>query len=179
MEPMPPAQHARRVVTGVDAQGLSTIHSDDIAGARLERPGGATVTEIWRADRLPADMGDAGPLTAKTVLSPSPEGLAVRICTFPPDTAMDAATYRTYSAAMAESYGPDAAAAAKNIPGMHRTETVDVVTVISGEIWVVTENGETVLRQGDSVVQRGTPHAWSNRTDSTATVVAIMMAAQS
>jgi quercetin dioxygenase-like cupin family protein len=60
---------------------------------------------------------------------------------------------------------------------MHSTETVDIVTVISGQLHVVTETGETVLRAGDSVVQRGTPHAWSNRTDRTTTVVAIMMGA--
>ena len=60
---------------------------------------------------------------------------------------------------------------------MHFTESVDVVTVISGELHVVTESGETVLRAGDSVVHRGTPHAWSDRTDQTTTVVAIMMAA--
>ena len=172
------ATHARRVVTGYDSDGKSTIISDGGATARLERPGGATVTEIWRADQLPDSVDAAGPLSDVTVLSPPPEGLAVRICTFPPDSAMDASTYGTYAASLAQSYGPDAASATvKEIPGIHRTETVDVVTVISGEIWVVTENGETVLRPGDSVVQRGTPHAWSNRTDRTATVVAIMMAA--
>ena len=169
---------ARRVVTGFDEHGKSTIVADDDAGARLERPGGATVTEIWRADSLPTRMDEAGPLAALEVVSPAQQGLAVRVCTFPPDAAMDSQTYGSYAESIAQSYGPEAASAERDaVPGMHSTETVDVVTVVSGELHVVTESGETVLRAGDSVVQRGTPHAWSNRTDSTTTVVAIMMGA--
>jgi hypothetical protein len=172
------SQRARRVVTGFDGRGKSAIVADSESAARLERPGGATITEIWRADSLPARMDEAGPLAAVEVLSHPPQGLAVRVCTFPPDSAMDAQTSGSYAESIAQSYGPqDAPAEEDAIPGMHATETVDVVTVISGELHVVTETGETVLRSGDSVVQRGTPHAWSNRTDKTTTVVAIMMAA--
>ena len=40
--------------------------------------------------------------------------------------------------------------------GMHQTDTIDVVTVISGEIWAMVETGETLVRAGDTVVQRGT-----------------------
>ena len=168
----------RRAVTGLDSAGKSTIVSDGAVAARVERPGGATITEVWRADRLPARLDDAGPLAAEEVLALSPEGLAIRVCTFPPDSAVDAETYGAYAASLAESYGAEAASGEERaIPGMHRTDTVDVVTVLSGELWVVTENGETALRPGDSVVQRGTPHAWSNRRDSPATVVAIMMSA--
>ena len=173
-----PQPRARRVVTGLDSSGRPAIVSDADATARLTRPGGATVTEIWRVDRLPAHPDDAGPLAAEEVLAPPPDGLAVRVCTFPPDSALDAETYGSYAASIAGSYGPGAAPGGQRpIPGLHRTDTVDVITVVSGELCLVTENGETILRPGDSVVQRGTPHAWSNRTDSTTTVVAIMMGA--
>ena len=63
------------------------------------------------------------------------------------------------------------------IPGAHRTDTVDVVTVVSGEVYAVLESGETLLRQGDSLVQRGTMHAWHNRSESPALVASIMVAA--
>jgi mannose-6-phosphate isomerase-like protein (cupin superfamily) len=180
MDTTPLQARARRVVTGFDESGRSTIVSDDGATARLDRPGGATVTEIWRADELPAHVGDLGPLTAAVVLAPPAAGLAVRVCTFPPDSAIDAETYASYAGSIAQSYGDDAASSKADgipIPGMHCTETVDVVTVISGELHMVMENGETVLRAGDSLVQRRTPHAWSNRTGGTTTVVAIMMGA--
>jgi hypothetical protein len=171
-------EKARRVVTGFDPSGKSTIVNDDSATARVERPGGATVTEIWRVDRLPADLDDLRPLSADVVLAPPPEGLAVRVCTFPPDSEVDPGAFASYSASIAQSYDQEPASEDEPaIPGMHRTDTVDVVTVVSGELCVVTERGDTVLRSGDSVVQRGTPHLWSNRTDKTATVVAIMISA--
>ena len=48
-------------------------------------------------------------------------------------------------------------------PGMHKTATVDYAIVLSGEIWALMDEGETLLRSGDVLVQRGTNHAWSNR----------------
>jgi len=48
---------------------------------------------------------------------------------------------------------------------MHRTETVDYGIVLEGEITLVMDVGETVVRAGDIVVQRGTNHGWANRSD--------------
>ena len=63
------------------------------------------------------------------------------------------------------------------IPGLHTTDTIDLVTVISGEIYAITESAETLMRPGDSLVQRGTKHAWSNRGDEPCTLVAVHVAA--
>jgi quercetin dioxygenase-like cupin family protein len=50
---------------------------------------------------------------------------------------------------------------------MHRTETVDVGVVLEGETWLLLDDGsETRVGVGDAVVQRGTNHAWANRSDS-------------
>jgi uncharacterized cupin superfamily protein len=46
---------------------------------------------------------------------------------------------------------------------MHRTETIDYGIVLDGEMVLIVDKGETVLRQGDIVIQCGTNHAWSNR----------------
>ena len=48
-------------------------------------------------------------------------------------------------------------------PLMHRTESVDYGVVISGEMTLVLDKSETALREGDVVIQRGTNHAWANR----------------
>ena len=49
-------------------------------------------------------------------------------------------------------------------PGMHTTDTIDFVYVISGEVWLELDNGEEVhLKLGDTVVQNGTRHAWRNK----------------
>jgi quercetin dioxygenase-like cupin family protein len=70
-----------------------------------------------------------------------------------------------HAAAAAAIYGADNVGKASNIPGMHRTKTLDVITVVEGEIVAMFEHGETVLRAGDSLVLPGTMHAWSNRSN--------------
>ncbi len=50
-------------------------------------------------------------------------------------------------------------------PGMHKTSTVDYALVLDGEIWALMDEGEVLMRAGDCLVQRGTNHAWSNRSD--------------
>ena len=48
-------------------------------------------------------------------------------------------------------------------PGMHETHTIDYAIVMSGEIWAIMDKGETLLKTGDVLMQRGTSHGWSNR----------------
>jgi quercetin dioxygenase-like cupin family protein len=61
---------------------------------------------------------------------------------------------------------------------MHRTDTVDYGLVLSGELYVVLERGETLLRAGDIIVQRGTNHAWHNRSDAPTRIAFINMSGQ-
>jgi len=61
---------------------------------------------------------------------------------------------------------------------MHRTQTLDYVVVIEGEIVLVLEDSEVTLRQGDVVVQRGTNHAWENRTDTPTRIAFFHIAAE-
>ena len=53
---------------------------------------------------------------------------------------------------------------------MQKTETLDFCFVLEGEIVLVTDTGEAALKRGDMVVQRGTNHAWSNRSNAPAVV---------
>ena len=58
---------------------------------------------------------------------------------------------------------------------MHRTQTVDYGIVLDGEVVLVLDDSETVLRAGDVVVQRGTSHRWENRSGTTARVAFILI----
>ena len=60
-------------------------------------------------------------------------------------------------------------------PLMHQTDTLDYIVILSGEIWLIVDEDETVLQAGDIVVQRGTNHAWSNRSDSPCIQLAILL----
>ncbi len=61
---------------------------------------------------------------------------------------------------------------------MHRTSTIDYGIVLEGEVFLVMEDSETVLHPGDIVIQRGTNHAWDNRSDRPARMVFILLAAE-
>jgi uncharacterized cupin superfamily protein len=58
---------------------------------------------------------------------------------------------------------------------MHRTDTVDFVMVVVGEAWLVLEAGEVHLKAGDCVVQRGTWHAWRNRSAAPCVIAGVMI----
>jgi uncharacterized cupin superfamily protein len=60
-------------------------------------------------------------------------------------------------------------------PGMHVTATVDYAIVLLGEITAIMETGETVLRAGDVLIQRGTNHAWANRSDTVTRVAFVLI----
>ena len=61
---------------------------------------------------------------------------------------------------------------------MHRTRTLDYVVVIEGEIVLVLDDSEVVLGPGEVVVQRGTDHAWENRTDKIARMAFVHIAGE-
>ena len=63
-------------------------------------------------------------------------------------------------------------------PGMHKTDTVDYAIVLSGEIYAVMDEGEVLLRAGDCLIQRGTSHAWSNRTQEPCVIAFVLVAAK-
>ena len=65
-----------------------------------------------------------------------------------------------------------------NHPHMHRTETVDYVIVIEGEIDMDMDDSTVRLRQGDIMVQRGTNHAWANRSGKRARVAFVLIDAE-
>jgi hypothetical protein len=58
---------------------------------------------------------------------------------------------------------------------VHRTQSVDYGIVLSGEVVLVLDDTETVVRAGDVVVQRGTSHRWENRSAETARMVFILI----
>src|SRR4051794_40906767 len=63
-------------------------------------------------------------------------------------------------------------------PGFHKTSSVDYAIVLSGEIYALMDEGEVLLRAGDVLVQRGTNHAWSNRTAAPARLAFVLIDAE-
>ncbi|TDP37745.1 cupin domain-containing protein [Nocardia ignorata] len=162
---------ARRVIAGLDGDGKSTIVVDEDTATRIALPA-FTVNDVWRVDALPAAMADGDTLGSEVELDPPAAGVVVRLATFPPDSEIDPAVY---AESIGNLHGEDAKAEDDAIVGLHATETVDIATIIDGEIYAIYETGETLLRAGDTVINRGIKHAWSNRTDKPVTMVAVML----
>src|SRR5260221_9851246 len=62
-----------------------------------------------------------------------------------------------------------------NQPRMHRTETIDYVIVLEGEIEMDMDDSTVKMKAGDVMVQRGTNHAWANRSNRRARVAFVLI----
>ncbi|HEY8579967.1 MAG TPA: cupin domain-containing protein [Beijerinckiaceae bacterium] len=156
--------------------------SDGEAPNVFQRSAGSTiVTELWKTTSSPADNASQEDPTAPPYrLIPPENGSAFRIIVYPPD-AVRLASLHEERAGAADSASGRAAALDRNNPrhpGFHKTNSVDYAIVLSGEIYALMDEGETLLRQGDVLIQRGTNHAWSNRTSEPAVLAFVLIDAR-
>ena len=129
----------RRVVTGHDRNNVAKVIIDGPATNAKSGASGAASTLIWSTDSTPADCAigeDIEDLGARIIGTPPPEnGTRFAVIEFPPGN-----------------------------PGrMHRTETIDYVVVICGELDMDMDQSTVRLKAGDVLVQRGTIHNWVNK----------------
>jgi len=172
----------RRIVTADDENGRSRILEDAEATAVRtvpERPGYRAVN-VWRTGTAPARIDAPDTIDAhKGIQPPADGGTILRVIDFPPEPNDPAALKRGLHATFAGMYQDaqhDKAGTAH--PGMHRTDTIDYAIVLEGEIYAVLDEGETLMRAGDVLIQRGTNHAWANRSAKTARVAFVLIDAR-
>jgi quercetin dioxygenase-like cupin family protein len=167
----------RRIVTGHDAKGKSVIVSDAPSPHVLTLPGRGDfgLTNLWVTDCSPAsNAGNADAAARKVVLEPPANGTIFRVVEFPPEKSGAFDRDAAFAAMGADhAMDPDGS----RHPGMHKTATVDYAIVLSGEIYALMDEGETLMEAGDCLVQRGTNHAWSNRSDAPCLVAFILVSA--
>ena len=159
----------RRVVTGHDETGKAVFLFDGKA-ANVQRPprGGVVSTLFWVTDETPASLASADNADRAIGIPPPINGSIFRVVEYAPDATVQAMPKDQRDWAIAEAgaeSGGEAiqTAASARHHGMHRTKSVDYAIVLSGEIWLMLDESETLLRAGDVVVQQATWHAWSNR----------------
>lgn len=174
-----PRRGARRVVTGHDASGRSMLQEDRDSPFVLASAAGRGpfVIDLWKTHSSPADNAGGEPCSPEITLAPPAQGSVLRIVEFPPDRSYMAG-WNPNDTFEALGHALDSGAAAQPTPGMHKTRSLDYAIVLSGEIWAVMDQGETLLQSGDVLIQRGTNHGWSNRGDTPARVAFVLMDAQ-
>ena len=166
----------RRIVTGVNAAGRSCIVSDTRFPATDVAPGQPVRVGLWLTDAAPASNVTDDPVPDGVIMRTPPDhrgGTVVRVTDIIPDKqhAYDPEELRRRRAKTT----PDRSA---KLPGFHATDTVDYAICLEGEIWAVLDEGETLMRPGDVLIQRGTYHAWSNRSDRIARMLFVLIDAE-
>jgi quercetin dioxygenase-like cupin family protein len=144
------AVDVRRVITGHDEAGKAVVTIDDVSPyVTVNRPN-IRVIEVW-SSHLPPANDEPGDCAERISGTVMPGGAIFRVIEFEPGVGRR----------------------------VHRTDTMDCITVISGEIDMELEDGREVhLKAGDVMVQRGTVHNWVNRgTESCVCSLVIMAAA--
>ena len=160
----------RRVVVVDENERSRAIADGPSPDVRTDpaRPGFASA-RMWVTDRTPVPLkGLRESLHLPHRLEPPPGGSVCRVVTFPPDASYrDKVGAKEVQAYFAKMGSPDASTYSPTArhPYMQKTRTLDFALVIEGEITLVLDTEEVHLKAGDTVVQRGTNHAWSNRSD--------------
>lgn len=158
-----------RVVTGHDADGRSIIAMEGPLPTVVELSAipGTVFHEVWSTTASPVVVDNgADPTLGPLVLPPPVGGTRFRFVDIPPDTDEFLSSGAEKMGEAFTQIGDKAASTVKENsphPLMHRTESVDYGIVIEGEMTLVLDDGEALLKPGSVVVQRGTNHAWANR----------------
>ncbi len=165
---------ARRIVCMDREAGKSCLVSDGPSpDVRIDpaRPGYAS-QRMWVTDGTPAKIV-LETLHLPHAIEPPANGSVLNVVTFPPDAGWTGkvgareveAFFRSMGSPRASTFSPEAPH-----PYMQKTRTLEFGIVLEGEIVLVLDTQEVRLKAGDFVVQRGTNHAWSNRSGAPAVV---------
>ena len=170
-----------RVVTGHDAKGKAIFSMNGALPTVVEVAAipGTVFHEVWSttSSPAPADNG-VDPTLAALCLPPPVGGTRIRFVDIPPDTEEFLAQGAARMQAAFAQIGDAAASTVQQHsphPLMHRTESVDYGVVISGELTLVLDDSEVQLRPGTVVVQRGTNHAWANRSGQVCRMLCVLV----
>jgi quercetin dioxygenase-like cupin family protein len=173
----------RRIVTGHDSDGNAIIQSD-APPPRVEKLGdiGPVFYEVWNTRETPVriDRASGEPAEKGLILAPPKHGTRIRVLDIPPEAPemkhLDPEAAREHFAKI----GAAEAATFKKAgeaphPFMHRTQTIDYGIVLEGELVLIVDKGETLVKAGDIVIQRGTNHAWANRSGKNCRIAFILI----
>ena len=145
------ALRVRRVITGHDDTSKAIVKIDEVARHLFTGRPGATACNIWTTEGFPVDNDGAADAGQRTAGTTLPNGTIFRMIEFAPGVA------------------------ARN----HRTDSIDYITVISGEIDMELDDSTVHLRAGDVMVQRGTIHNWINRGTAPCVLTVVLIDAKS
>jgi len=176
----------RRIVTGHDAKGRSVVVSDGPAGNIVSNPirPNRGLTNLWRISEMPPTNGAfVDPMAGPPIpLEPPAGGNVFRFFQIAPDkeeaNLSPEERQKRAQAVFASMGAAHARVDTSRHPAMHRTESVDYIILLKGEVTLILDVGEVAMKPFDVVVQRGTNHAWANYGDEPALLCGILIDAE-
>ncbi len=165
----------RRIVTGHNAAGKSVVIAD---GTAPTPPEGVPQVLMWTTTTAPAAVQTVARADREpNVLWIPPDGNRIVYFEMPPaNPAVPRPTLEKIAADMfAKMEAADARVDTSRHPFMHKTRTVDYVVLLKGRITLVLDEGEVDLEPFDLVVQQGTNHAWVNKGQEPALLLAVLI----
>lgn len=147
----------RLIVTGENS-GKSIIARDTIANSVFEHFAGLIISDIWATNTMPVNIKNDLVIENTAFPNTPVNGTYFRYVQIPPDSELG----------IKEEIG-------KPHPLMHKTDTLDYIVILEGEIYLVMDEEETLIKAGDIIIQRGTNHAWSNRSNKRCLQLAILI----
>ena len=175
----------RRVITGHDSAGKAIVLADGPAPAVRTNPlrPGHISTDLWKTDSAPVVLRSRmpDPTTGPRQIHPLPCGTVFRIAELAPEPPeirnMPAEKAHEVFAAMGNANAATFGRGGRH-PMMHRTESIDYAVVLEGEVTMLLDDEDVHLTAGDVVIQCGTNHAWSNRSDKPCKMLYVLIDAQ-
>lgn len=174
-----------RVVTGHDENGQAIIVENGPLKTvmDLDAVPGTQFHEVWSTSESPAVISKThiDPTLGSVVLPPPQQGTRLRFVDIPPDTEAFLNQGQSKMKGMFSSVGDEnlsTVQADSPHPLMHRTESVDYGIVIEGELTLIVDQDEALLTPGSVVIQRGTNHAWANRSGNMCRILFILVDGQ-
>ncbi len=170
----------RCVITGRNSSGKSIIAKDAaVEPITLSLLPGFEFHRLWGADSVPKLPTDGTPPPHPRYFPPA-GGFRFAFFTVPPGTSKIPENTDLLAAfAEIQTKLPGMADVLEPMhPGMHTTDTVDFDVILSGEVYLVLDDGaEVLLKAGDSAIQNGTRHAWENRSSKVCVIAVALIGA--
>jgi quercetin dioxygenase-like cupin family protein len=172
----------RRVVTGHDENGKAIVVSDGLTTNVKTNPlrPGHRSTDVWKTSAAPVVLSknEPDPTLGPRAIHPPPQGNIIRIAEMQPETEkirnLTPEKAREIFRAMGNENASTFGRGGRH-PLMHRTETLDYAVILEGELTMLLDEGEVTLKTGDVLIQRGTNHAWVNRSDKVCRILFVLI----
>lgn len=176
----------RRIVTGHDSQGRSIVISDAPPENLVPNPSDPERGHInfWKTERVPAsNAASADPMAGPPCPLPPPKGGTMfRFFQIAPERNEAGLSKEARDVRMAAMFDAAGAGHVRKVmdrhPSMHRTDSLDYIVLLKGEVTALLDVGEVHMKPFDVLVQRGTNHGWVNHGEEPALLMAVLIDAE-